>query len=907
VANTGSVPLLATKVRAPRSRPGVIPRGRLVTPLRGTPALLTLVSAPAGFGKTTLLADWLATVDATTVAWVQLDAGDNDPVRFWSYVVAALRAIAPDVGSGALPLFESSDVPTEAAVATLLNELDAVDHEVVLVLDDYHVIDAREIQDAMTFFLEHLPSPVRLVVAGRADPPWPLATFRARGDLREVRAADLRFTVDEATTYLNETMGLALQADDVRTIEDRTEGWIAALQLAALSMQGRDDVSGFVADFAGDDRYIVDYLVGEVLVRQTEHDRSFLLHTSLLGRLTAPLCDAVTGRGCAQETLERLDRTNLFLVALDDRRVWYRYHHLFAEMLRARLHDDDPGMVAEIHRRASSWHEQHGDAADAIGHAIAGEDFERAAGLVERAAPATSRSRQETTLRGWLEALPDALLADRPVLAMALVGARMATGDVTGVETLLQGVERWLDPPEVGTRPGAVPVVVDREEFRRLPAQAAIQRAGLSLLAGDADATIAHAHRALALLDPSDRFGHGAATALQGLASWSIGDLATARRGYEDALRDFVAAGHMPDLLGVTLGLADIQFAQGLLHDAAGTLELGLDRASEHHALRGTADMHVALSEVRLEQGDLDAADRHLQTSQTLGEHAGLPQHAYRWRAATARLLQARGDVAGAIELLDAAERVYNTDFSPAARPIAARRVRLLLTGGDVDAALRWARDHDLHADDELAYVREYEHVTLARTLLAAHATGRAASSLDDAIGLLTRLFVAADDGGRSGTAIEVLVLLALAYAARGDGADADDRLREAVVRAAPEGWIQLFRDEGPQLAARLRTTSLDGVAREHARRVLATGPAAVPVTHADPIVDPIVDPLVDPLSGRELEVLRLLRSDLSGPDIARELYVSLNTLRTHTKAIYTKLGVNSRRAAVRRAEELGL
>ncbi len=858
---------------------------------------LTLVSAPAGFGKTTFLVDWLATApEGFGVAWVQLDDGDNDPVRFWSYVVAALRTVAPEVGVESLALLQAPDVPMDVGVATLLNELDTVAGDLVLVLDDYHVVDRSDLEAAMRFFVEHLPPQVRLVVASRADPPWPLATLRARGALHEVRVADLRFSEDEAAAYLNESMGLDLTAADVRAIEGRTEGWIAALQLAALSMQGRDDLTAFIAGFAGDDRHIVDYLVGEVLLRQSEHDRNFLLHTSILGRLSGPLCDAVTARGCAQETLERLDRTNLFLLPLDDRRVWYRYHHLFAEMLRARLRDERPGEVAALHERASHWFEEHDDLPEAIAHALAGEDFDRAAALIERAAPAMRRTRQEATLRHWLEALPESYLTDRPVLAMALVGARMAAGDPVGVEVLVQGVEAWLAvPADASDRP----VVVDEQEFGRLPAQVAIHRAGLALLTGDAGATIAFADRALELIEPDEHLGRGAATALQGLAYWTTGDLTTARARYEEALADFVAADHQSDLLGITLGLADIQIAQGALRDATRTLERGLDRAGATPTLRGTADLHVALAEIAVEQGDLDLAERHLEASRALGEHAGLPQHAYRSLAATARLRQAQGDLDDALVLLDAAEAVVDTDFSPAVRPIPARRARVWLAKGELDAARRWARDAGIATDDPPVYVREYEHVTLARLLLAG--SEPAARDLDAAVALLERLAGAAEAGGRTGSRVEIGLLLARAYAARGDDVAAGEAIGDALDRAAPDGHVQVFLDEGPALTRRLGSADVERDAAGLVRRLL--GAAAVPA----PPRPRSEQGLVDPLSERELDVLRLLRSELSGPDIARELYVSLNTLRTHTKAIYTKLGVNSRRAAVRRADELGL
>src|SRR3954453_7464478 len=430
-------PLLTTKLHMPRRRRGLVARPRLDDRLsRGDEAALTLVSAPPGFGKTTVLTEWLAAAPGETpsVAWLSLDARDNDPALFWSYLVAALQTVAPEVGAGALVLLQSPQSAGEAVLATLVNDLAAVPGDVVLVLDDYHFIASPEIQGGMTFLLEHLPQHVHLVIAGRADPSMPLARLRGRGELVELRAADLRFTPEEAAAYLTEAMGVALTAADVAALESRTEGWIAALQLAALSMQGRDDVAGFITGFAGDDRYIVDYLVEEVLQRQPEQIRSFLLQTSILSRLSAPLCDAVTGRGDGKEMLEALDRGNLFVVALDDRRRWYRYHHLFSDVLHAHLLDEQPAAVAGLHRRAGDWYEQRGDRSEAIGHALAGGDLTRAADLVELAGPELLKARQEATMRRWLEALPDELIRTRPVLSVGYAGVLMVSGEIEGVE-----------------------------------------------------------------------------------------------------------------------------------------------------------------------------------------------------------------------------------------------------------------------------------------------------------------------------------------------------------------------------------------------------------------------------------------------------------------------------------------
>lgn len=896
--------LLATKLHAPWRRPGVVHRPRLNNRLvNARQPALTLVSAPAGFGKTTLLTEWFAETGGPgpSMAWLALDAGDNDPALFGSYVVAALQSVAPQVGVSALSLLRSSQ-PLRAATAALINDLEALSGDVVLVLDDYHVIDSADVHEAIVFLLDHAPPQFHVVLASRADPPLPLARLRARGDLREVRAADLRFTTDEAATYFNEAMGLQLAAGEVGALEARTEGWVAALQLAALSMQGRDDVSGFIANFTGNDRFVVDYLVEEVLQRQPDGVRSFLLQTAVLNRLTGSLCDTVTGGSGGKAMLEMLDRANLFLVALDDRREWYRYHHLFADVLRALLLDEQPERVGELHLRASAWHALHGDTAEAIDHAMAGHHFDRAAQLIELATPMMRQTRQDATLRRWLEALPEELFDARPVMSIALVGARMATGDRAGVESLMDSADRWLDAPTAApNRSDATPtpIVFDHDEFARLPAQVAVYRAALALLAGDTAGTIAHATRVRALAEPSDHLRRGAAAALLGLAHWSVGDLDEARRRYSDAVESFASGRFIPDVLGCSLALADIQIAQGRLRDARRTFESALKHTTGYAALRGTADMHVGLSELRLESNELDDAARHLQTSLELGEHAGLPQHPYRWRAAMARLRHARGDLDGALELLGEAEAVYNTDFSPAIQPIAAVKARVQLAQGDVASARSWAADRDLTADDDVTYVREYEHITLARILLAESA-GRGGQTTDDAIRLLERLLDAAEQGRREGSVIEVLVLLALGYAGRGDRPAAATALEQALVRAEPEGYVRVFVDAGAALVALLQSVPLSADATQHARRVVdAAGPGST--------VPPSRSGLVDELSSRELDVLRLLRSDLSGPEIASELHVSLNTIRTHTKNIYTKLGVTNRREAVRRAAELAL
>jgi LuxR family maltose regulon positive regulatory protein len=893
-----------------------VPRQRLCERLdRGAASKLMLVAAPAGFGKTTLLAEWSAgwlasaPAEQRSVAWLSLDRGDNHPGSFWTYLIAALPRAAPGVGASALALLQGPQpAPTETMLTTLLNDLGRIGNDVVLVLDDYHVIDAPEVQDGMAFLLDHLPPQLHLVLAGRADPALPMARLRARGELLETRAAELRFTPDEAVTYLNGVMGLNLTAADVAALEGRTEGWIAALQLAALSMQGRDDVAGFIAGFSGDARYVVDYLVEEVLQRQPADVQHFLLHTSVLDRLSAALCDAVTEQDGAKAMLEALDRGNLFLVPLDDRRRWYRYHHLFADVLRVRLLDQHPDLVPSLHRRASDWYEQHGERAVAIDHALAAEDFERAADLVELAAPATRRDRQDATLRRWLEALPDSHIRVRPVLSNDYAGTLLVRGEVEGVEARLRDAERWLDAVS-GDGRGSCPrppemVVVDEEQFRALPTAVAIHRAGQALILGDRTATVTHARRALDLAgaDNDNHLGRAAAAALIGLASWGTGDLDAARAGYAESLVSMERAGHIADVQGLALALADIQIVQGRLGEAMRTYRQALRLAEEQDGpvLRGTADMYVGMAALHREHDDLPAATELLARSQELGEHLGLPQNPYRWRVVMARVRQAEGDLAGAVELLDDAARVYVGDFSPNVRPVPAMRARLWVEQGRLGDAFGWLHGQGLSVEDDLSYLREFEHVTLARALLAQYRTDRVVRSGQQALELLERLLAAAEDGGRTGSVIEILVLRSLALQARGDVADAVGPLERALALAEPEGYVRIFTDEGPPLATLLAAAGQRGIVPGYVRRLLAT----FGETPARPSRSAT---LVEQLSDRELDVLRLLAGDLDGPHIARELVLSLNTVRTHTKNIYAKLGVNSRRTAVRRARELDL
>jgi LuxR family maltose regulon positive regulatory protein len=539
-------PLITTKFHAPARRPTSVPRPRLTQRL-ATGARLILIAAPAGFGKTSILTEWLATLDGdTAVAWVSLDERDDPENQFWAYVITALDRAVPGVGTTALDLLAAAN-PTEAALATLINDLDASAREIVLVLDDLHTIENPAIHAGLAFLVDGLPENVRLVIATRADPPLPLARLRALGGLLELRAADLRFTADEAAEYLNGSMGLGVGDDDVRALGERTEGWIAAIQLAALSLRGRDDAAAFIAGFAGDDRYVVDYLVEEVLQQQDDAVRTFLLETSILSRLTGDLCDAVTGTTGGGGILESLDRANLFLVPLDDRREWYRYHHLFGEMLRARLLDERPERVADLHGRASEWLEQNGSPTEAIDHALDAGAFGRAAELILAAMRTMQQHRQEATLVQWFERLPPEAVRTTPGLSIGFAGVLLSSGRTDGVEALLKDAE-----DAVG---GSTDGILD---LRR---GIALYRAAQALTQGDLGTASQQSATAVDLADDGSDIDRGSANGLRGLVLWALGDLVAAEQSWAVSLDSLYRAGHRSDMIGGSIAMADILLA----------------------------------------------------------------------------------------------------------------------------------------------------------------------------------------------------------------------------------------------------------------------------------------------------------------------------------------------------------
>jgi LuxR family transcriptional regulator, maltose regulon positive regulatory protein len=905
-----STTILATKLYIPPPRAKIVLRPRLIEKLNeglssGHTPGVTLISASAGFGKTTLVSEWIVNC-GRPVAWLSLDEGDNEITRFLTYLVESLQKIMANIGAGVLAALQSPQPPpTESILTTLLNEIAIIPENFIFVLDDYHIIDSKPVDNALTFLIEHLPPKMHLVIATREDPPLPLARLRVRGQLTELRAADLRFTSAEAADFLNQMMGLNLSSEDIAALETRTEGWIAGLQLAALSMQGRAsrDAASFIKSFTGSHHFILDYLVEEVLQRQPEPIRNFLLQTSILDRLSSPLCDAVTGQEDGKGMLEALERGNLFVIPLDDQRQWYRYHHLFAEVLQAHVQEAQPDRVSMLHRRASEWYEQNGLRSDAIRHALAAEDFERAAGLIELARPAMDLSYQSSTWLDWVKALPDTLIRTRPVLSVGYAWALLDGGELESSEARLQDAESWLDMPTNEM------VVVDKEQFRSLPASIFTARAYRSLALGDVPGTVKYARQALELTPEDDQARRNEATSLLGLAQYTSGDLQAAERSLSDFHTNLRKTGDITVLIGITFLLADVRVALGRLREAESIYQQSLRLATSQGEPMplGTVDLYRGLGELYVERGDLESAAQHLLTSRKLGEQNTLTDWPYRLCVSQARLKEAQGDLDGALALLDEAERVHIRSPLPDVRPVAALKARGWLKQGRLAEALGWVREQGLSADDEIRYAREFEHITLARALIAQHKNDPLARSIHGAIDLLERLLQAAEAGGRLGSVIEILLLQALAFQVQGDPLHALASLERALTLAEPEGYVRIFVDEGEAMRLLIEKQSCNRVhpLNGYADKLLAA--FVSPTVISQPKADDLQSIVVEPLSERELEVLRLLGTELSGPEIASELVVSLNTFRTHTKNIFNKLGVNNRRAAVRRAKELNL
>ena len=898
--------LLATKLRTPQPRAGWVPRPRLVRQLQSGTGELVLVCGPAGFGKSSLLAAW-ARADDRPVAWLSLDTGDNDPVRFWRHVAAALDGVHVGVVERVGPLVPgAAGTPLTGVVTALVNEFAAAADEVVLVIDDYHVVEAPEVHRSMEFLLDHLPPALHVVLASRSDPPLPLARLRARGQLVELRAGDLRFTSEEAAQLLRTEVGAHLTDPVVATLGDRTEGWAAGLHLAALSLRGRGDVTRFVAEFSGSHRFVLDYLTEEVLERLPGELRTFLLETSVLDRLCGPLCEAVVGRPDGQQLLESVERASLFLIPLDEERRWWRYHHLFADLLRANLQAQYPHRVPELHRAAAEWYAEHGLPDDAIRHALAGGDTARAAELVEEhLEEQVWRRAQGATIAAWLAALPSEEIHRRPLLTLGQAVASLMAGRLDAVEPLLAVVERALE------RTPAAPyrASLDRRfsVLANIPAGIAVCRADLARMRGDVEAEQAFARAALAHVTEQDELLVSVARYQVAFGDFLAGRVVAAERGLSGVFAERVASAQHDLVPRAAFDLGAAQLAGGHLRAALRTYEHGL-RVTEGDRPSPSAGMlHVGLAEVHFERDELAEANRRVATGIEQCRRLAYLPALIAGLIVLARLRHAEGDPAGALAAVDEADRAMPQAVVDPRLPVSALRAHLAVARGDLAEAAQWVRTTGLSVDDEPSYLREPEHRVFVRILIAQRDPATA-------LAVVERWRALAVAQERTASVLRLWMLEVLAHHAAGDRTAALRALAEALALGAPEGYVRVFLDEGAPVGALLR--ELAG-----GRRLEQLGVRAVPRTFLSGLIEAFdrhgagarspqrgaVPGMAAPLSTREHEVLTLMASGLPNRAIAEKLFITVDTVKRHVTHVFEKLGVANRTQAVARGRELGL
>lgn len=887
-------PLLRTKTHIPVVRTQVIPRPRLAECLGlGLSRRLTLISAPAGFGKTTLVAAWARTASCP-VAWLSLDEGDSDPVRFVAYLSAALQQADPRLGGEGVTLSETTtSSQLRRAVASRINEIDLLGADIVLVLDDYHLISTTAVHDLVTGLLDHIPANLHLFILSRADPPLPLARFRARGQLVELRAYDLRFSEEEAAVFLREVMALELGPEDVASLAGRTEGWAGGLQMAALSMQGRGDPSALVRAFTGSHRYVMDYLLEEVLEQQPDRVQRFLLRTSILDQLSGPLCDAVCELTDSQSMLVSLERANLFILPLDDRREWYRYHRLFADLLRQRLGRLCPDAVQELHRRASRWYAEKGLISDAIDHALAGQDFATAADLVADVAQATLAHGEVVTFLAWAEAFPESVLRQRPTLAIYRAWALFWGGRP------IDEIEAWL-PDAVG--------LTDREV-----AQVAAMRALVALYGGVSQEAVHQTRKALHLLAPDDVLFRGVIALLSVLAPLSEGDPYAGGELLADVAEESAAAGNPLAAVFALSALGDLHVRQARLHEAERDYQRALSLATDGLGclLPAAGQALMGLGAVAWMQHRIPAAQETLTQGIALARKAGeiVALDGFVTLARVHWVLgeptQAHACIADALRIAQHFDVTTIDDWI-----VRMEQARLWVLGGDLDAARGWAVDCGLLGSEPGralsamdGRLRKYGLMVVACLHLAEGRCDQALAALDEAqTGLEVR--------GRVAALVELLVLRTLAYECRRDRPHALDALDRALTLAEPGEYVQPFVEAGVDLLPVLREAIGERTAGFAARIVAIlsqTLDVQIALATSAPGRTPTAALLAEPLTQRELEVLRLLPSQLTSAEIAQHLYVAPTTARTHIKSIYSKLAVHSREEAVDCARALGL
>ena len=902
-----SLPIISTKLYIPPIRKDYVPRPRLIKRLdEGLTCKLSLVSAPAGFGKTMILSEWVTHFDRP-VAWISLDKADNDPARFLVYLTAAVQTIEPSIGDEILgslepqPPIDHDRNSIYDLLTTLINEVAIAEKMFVVVLDDFQEIVDERVHDAVTFLIENLPQNMHLIISGRVDPPWPMARLRARSEMIEVRTGDLRFNFEETASFLNEVMGLGLSGEDIANLDDRTEGWIAGLQMAALSMQGREDIPGFIKAFAGSHRFVLDFLLEEVLNRQSDEIQAFLYSTSLLERLTAPLCDALTGNENGKQILEYLEHNNLFLILLDDERRWYRYHRLFADLLKDRLAHTDAGRIPGLHLRASEWYESHGLFAEAVDHALSAQDFDRAAKLVAGNAISLIDHGEKQSLGDWLEALPDEMIHSQPWLSVANAWRYVYTGRLEAVDPLLQDAEIRL--AEVATQ-------IERQQISGHIAAIRVYKAELR---GELDEAILLARESLELLPEHDLSARCFSATRLGSALRLRGNLGEAEEALEDALSISQTIGDSHVSVNVLCELAGLYMWQGYFRKAENVCEQALLLAEEHFRRSGrrlpiVGHAFSRLSYIYYEWNDLDGAIDCAQEGIQHSERGGLKEILADNTIYLAMALQAKGDEAGASEAIMNARRI-GVALSPwYIEVLEPYEAHIRLVQGDFEMARRLVDERDFIRQGEFGIEYFLNKNMLSRILIIQDQPP--SERLNEAESVLSELIENAERIGSHLFVIKTLALQALLYQARGDQVNAINHLERALSLGEAEGFVRSFIDLGQPMGELLSTLFEQGIAVQYAQKLLGemahTMPAAEWQTTAAR-TNRAIPSMFEALTEREVQVLRLLNTELSIPEIADELIVGVSTVRSHVKNIYSKLGVHSRYEAIAKAKELDL
>lgn len=902
---------LETKLHIPYTHTPLVPRPRLLERLHeGASRKLTLLTAPAGFGKTALLSSWLHHMERPT-AWVSLDERDNDVVRFLTYVITALENAHVPVGDSTLTLLQSpQSPPLELILTTLLYEVAATPSPLMLVLDDYHVITSQEVHDVLLFLFDHLPLPMHCVVASRSDLPLPLSRWRVHGLLTEIRTEDLRFTSEETSLFLREVMGVALSNDEIGVFETRTEGWVAGLQLAALSLQGRTDSTRFLQEFAGTNRYIADYLVEEVLEQLPIDVQHFLLCTAVLDRLSGPLCDAVLDDGhvrdlprvSGQSMLERVDREHLFLVPLDDERRWYRYHHLFLSFLRGRLQQLHAEWIRPLHHRASMWYAKNTLQDEAIGHALAGNEWEWAASLLEQVTPILLTHGELTTLLPWFQALPEEIVRSRPRRNILYAWVLVFSGHGDAALSRLRDAEQVLKRVTVDEL--AVARENAEEDMQDLQGEVDAIGAMVALTRGDITHTISLACHALERLSEMNLVTRCIAALTLGSAYRLSGDVVAASQAFAEAATFGQATGNILVTLLASQYMAQLQKEQGHLHKAAETYKKSL-----HYALEGKGRqlpaaglLSIGLSEILFEWNELDAASSLLMNGLEIGALSHATEVLLAGSLALARLKHAQGDRPGILDALKSVEGLLPQVTQPALlSETRARLVHLHLMQNDTASAIRWVQEYGVKSTNELHALGSIECLTLAQVHFVQ-------GQLDEALSVLDWLHQRETHTRSLERTLAVLLLRAVILQARGSTSEALLVLKHALGVAEPEGYIRAFVESGMPMAHLLRRAAAQGIFPQYIHRLLAafgtpSGEVAVP----DNDLKAVTQPLLELLHEREHEVLRLIALGMSNQEIAHTLVISLGTVKTHINNIFRKLDVHTRTHALARARELHL